>query len=124
MKRVANPLYAVNKDSDGTGIKNRLQRAANINRQQEHQVHNEQEDRQAEEAVEDHFIHRRGKAAGFGGEGITDRIANGGNALVAGIGDMQRRVIQLFAQIRQGYVQLVGGVSGEGAAINIAFKHL
>ncbi len=47
------------------------QRAADINRQQEHQVHNEEEDRQAEEAVEDHFIHRRGKAAGLGGKGVA-----------------------------------------------------
>ena len=33
MQGIANPLYTVNKDSHGTGIKNRLQRAANINRQ-------------------------------------------------------------------------------------------
>ena len=124
MQGIANPLNTVDKDSHGTGIKNGLQRAADINRQQEHQVHNEQEDRQAEEAVEDHFIHRRGKAAGLGGKGVTDRIANGGNALVTGIGDMQRGVIHLFAQVRQGHVQLVGSVTGVGAAVNIAFKHL
>ncbi|CNU07264.1 Uncharacterised protein [Salmonella enterica subsp. enterica serovar Bovismorbificans] len=45
MQRVANPLNAMNKDGDGTGIKQGLQRAADVNGEQEHQVHHEQKNR-------------------------------------------------------------------------------
>jgi hypothetical protein len=55
----------VDEDRDGTGVKNRLERAADVNGEQEHHVHHQQEDRQTEEAVEHNLIHRRRKAAGF-----------------------------------------------------------
>ena len=37
---------------------------------------------------------------------------------------MQRRVVHLFAQMGQRDVQLVRGITGVGAAIDIAFQHL
>lgn len=98
---VTQPLNAMHKDRDRAGIENRLQRAADVDRQQEHQVHDKEKNRQPEEAVEDHFVHRGGEAAWFGGQGIADGVANGGDGLIARVSDVQRRVVDLVAEIRQ-----------------------
>ncbi len=39
---VTQPLNTVNKDRDRAGVENRLQRAADVDGQQEHQVHNKE----------------------------------------------------------------------------------
>ncbi|CAJ1271356.1 hypothetical protein JRT4AKPX_JRT4AKP_05468 [Klebsiella pneumoniae] len=121
---VTQPLNAMHKDRDRAGIENRLQRAADVDRQQEHQVHDKEKNRQPEEAVEDHFVHRGGEAAWFGGQGIADGVANGGDGLIARVSDVQRRVVDLVAEIRQGDIQFIGGVAGIGPAVNIALQHL
>ena len=88
MQRIANPLNTMDKECHGANIKQRLQRAANVDGKQEHQVHHEQENRQTEEAVEDNFIYRGGETARLCRQGITDGIADSGNALVTCIGNM------------------------------------
>ena len=124
VQSVAQPLNAVDEDSHRAGVENRLQGAADVDSQQEHQVHHKQEYWQTEEAVKDNFIHRRGEAAWLSGQGVTDGIAYRGDTLIAGIGDIQRRIVHLAAQVGQRQIQFVGGVAGKGAAINIAFQHL
>ena len=76
MQGVTYPLNTVYEDRDRTGVKNRLQRATDVNREQEHHVHHQQEDGQTEEAVEHNLIHRRRKAAGLCGKGVADHVAN------------------------------------------------
>ena len=88
MQRIANPLNTMDKECHGSNIKQRLQRAANVDGKQEHQVHHEQENRQTEEAVEDNFIYRGGETARLCRQGITDGIADSSNALVTCIGNM------------------------------------
>ena len=114
----------MHKDRDRAGIENRLQRAADVDRQQEHQVHDKEKNRQPEEAVEDHFVHRRGEAARLGGQGVADGVANGGDGLIACVCDMQRRVVDHVAEIRQSNIQFIGGVAGIGPAVDIALQHL
>ncbi len=80
--------------------------------------------RQPEEAVEDHFVHRGGEAAWLGGQGVADGIANGSDGLIAGVCDMQRRIVDLVAEVRQSDIQFVSGVAGIGPAVDITFQHL
>ena len=124
MQGVTHPLNPVYKDRDGTGVKNRLECAADVDGEQEHHVHHQQEDRQTEEAVEHNLIHRRRKAAGFCRQRVTDHVADRGDSLVTGIGDVQRRVVQLVAETGHRRVQFICRMSGIGAAIDIAFQHL
>ncbi len=124
MQGVAQPLNTVNKDCHGSDIKQRLQCAADVDSEQEHHVHHQQEHRQAEKTVEDHGVHRPGKAAWLGGEGVAGYVANGGDALIAGIGNVQGRVVQFIVQPRKGGIQILRGITGIGAAVDIAFQHL
>ncbi len=125
MQGVAEPLNALNEDRRRADIEDRLQRAADIDRQQEHQVHHQQEDRHAQPAVEDHFIQHIGQAVGHRLLRVADRVAQGGDGLVARVGDHQRRVfLLLLLQRLNGRRQQRDGGAGQPVAVDVALQHL
>ena len=124
VQRVANPLNTMDKECYGANVKQWLQRAADVNGEQEHQVHHEQENRQPEEAVENDFIYRGGETARFCRQSIADGIADSGNALIARIGDVQRRIVHSLAQACDGGIEILRGITRICAAVDIAFQHL
>ncbi|MNS78689.1 hypothetical protein D3C72_1123140 [compost metagenome] len=124
MQGVAQPLQAMNEDRNRANIEQWLQRTADVDGEQEHHIHHQQEDRQTEETVQNDFIHRCGETARLGGQGIADHFANGRDTLIARIGDMQRRIVQLVAQACQRHLQALCGVASVAPAIDIAFQHL
>ncbi len=124
MQPVANPLDAVDKDSRRAAVENRLQRAADIYRQQEHQIHHQHKHRQPEEAVEDNFIQHGGQAVRFRRQAVADGVADGGDALIACIGNQQGRVFDSLRQPAAHVFQLIRSASGKGLTVDIAFQHL
>ena len=114
----------MDKECHGTDVKQRLQRATDVNGEQEHQVHHEQKYWQAEEAVKYDLIDRGGEAAWLCGQGVADGIADGGNALVTCISNMQRRIVHCFTQASQRGIQILCRITRVGATVDIAFQHL
>src|SRR5471032_3244606 len=82
-----NPLHALNENRSGTNIENRLQRTADVDRQNEHQVHHQQENRYAEETVEDHAVQHLRQFIRRGEVRVADFSTQLGNGLIARIGD-------------------------------------
>ncbi|MNG78484.1 hypothetical protein D3C79_370630 [compost metagenome] len=96
MQGITDPLDALNKDGRRTEIEDWLQCAADVDRQYEHDVHHQQEDRHPQPAVEDHPIQHLRQAVWQRQFGVADRIADSGDRLVAGIGNHQRGIFLLL----------------------------
>ncbi|CCK04204.1 hypothetical protein BN129_2962 [Cronobacter sakazakii 701] len=124
MQRIADPLQPVNEHGYRTRVENWLQRAADVNGEQKHQIHHAKKNGQAQKAVENDVIQRGREAVRFGGEAVADRIANRRNTLITGVNDVQRRVVKLAFKLRLDLREPCGGIARDAAAVNIAFKHL
>ncbi|CCK16313.1 hypothetical protein BN136_2323 [Cronobacter universalis NCTC 9529] len=124
MQGIADPLQPVNENRHGARVENRLQRAADVNGEQEHQVHHAEKDRQAQKTVENNVIQRGREAVRLGGEAVADGVANRRNALIAGVNDMQRRIVKLAFKLCLNVREPRGGIARHAVAVDIAFEHL
>ncbi|CCJ99879.1 hypothetical protein BN130_2607 [Cronobacter malonaticus 507] len=124
MQRIADPLQTVNEHGYRTRVENRLQRTADVNGEQKHQIHHAKKDGQAQKTVENDVIQRGREAVRLGGEAVTDGVANRRNALIAGVNDVQRRVVKLAFKLRLDLREPCGGVARNAAAVDIAFEQL
>ena len=79
---------------------------------------------QTEETVEHDFIYRYGENGWFCRQGVAYHIADGSNALVTRIGNVQRRIVHLITQTGEGGIQMLRRFTGVGAAVDIAFQRL
>ncbi len=122
MQRIAKPLGAVNKQRRRTDVEQRLQRAADIDRQQKHQVHHQQKDGNAEPAVQHNAVELLRQLMWRGEMLVADGDAQRGKLLITRGGDRHGGIErQLAIQRRQPLQRQLPYLL---TAVDVAFQQL